>query len=115
MKNAQIDAMIIVLAWPDVFVSSTGELYDPIFKSLGIQKSGKYKAGHAALVLINRKDKSLEFFDFGRYITPDGKGRVRGAKTDPEVAIPLLAEIKNNQIQNLDEILIWLSPHRNQL
>lgn len=111
MKN-QADAMIIVLAWPDVFVLGVGGFYDPIFKGLGINNDGKYKAGHAALVLVNRKTGSCEFFDFGRYITPDGKGRVRGANTDPEVAIPIKATIQANRILNLKEILIWLEANK---
>jgi len=108
MKTQQADAMIIVLAWPDVFVSATGEMFDPFFKSLGIQKSGKYKAGHSALVLVKNENGACEFFDFGRYITPSGKGRVRGAKTDPEVTIQITAQMKDNQILNLEELLIWL-------
>ena len=43
--------------------------------------------------------------DFGRYHTPDGYGRVRDAETDPDVGIPLLAKIKNNEILNIDTIL----------
>ena len=43
--------------------------------------------------------------DFGRYHTPEGYGRVRDAETDPDVGIPLLAEIKNNEILNIDTIL----------
>ena len=43
--------------------------------------------------------------DFGRYHTPKGYGRVRDAETDPDVGIPLLAEIKNNEILNIDTIL----------
>lgn len=102
------DAIIIVLAWPDVFVMGIGGFYEPILEKLGINNDGKYKAGHAALVLINKKTGLCEFFDFGRYITPEGKGRVRGANTDPEVFMPTKAIISNNQIQNLEEILIWL-------
>ncbi len=108
MNNSQADAKIIVLAWPDVFVSGVDGFYEPLFKSLGIQHSGKYKAGHAALVLINNETGHCEFFDFGRYITPDGKGRVRGAKTDPEVAVPIKAKIQDNRVTNLEEILLWL-------
>lgn len=107
--NFNADGNILVLSWPDTYVSAIGSLYDPILKFIGLNKGGMYKAGHAALVLICNKTGRCEFFDFGRYITPNGKGRVRGSMTDPEVTIPIKALFDGNQtLQNLEEILRWL-------
>ena len=69
------------------------------------------RAGHAALVLIDKATGILEYHDFGRYITPEPYGRVRGKDTDNELDFPLKAIIKNNSIVNLEEILKFLATH----
>ena len=91
---------IITLNWPEGMVTVSNSWYDKFFS-----KNGKYRVGHSALILVNSKTKKLHYMDFGRYHTPDGYGRVRDAETDPDVGIPLLAEIKNNEILNIDTIL----------
>jgi hypothetical protein len=100
---------IIVLAYPDTFVRHSTEgicAWLPFF-SLGT--NSHIKAGHAALVLIENKTGKAFYFDFGRYITPNGYGRVRGANTDAELEIPMLANIDaNNILTNLNELLLWL-------
>ena len=64
------------------------------------------------MVLIENKTGNCAYFDFGRYITPSGMGRVRGAQTDFELAIPMKAHICNDGIiENLSDILRWLSAH----
>ena len=100
---------IIVLAYPDTFVSLTGEWQVKLLNKLGIGKHGKVKAGHAAQVLINNETGEARYFDFGRYITPYGKGRVRSAETDVELLLPIRAQIKDGKIENLKEFLVWLS------
>ncbi len=110
MRGNKATGMIAVLSWPDTYVSGTGAIYEPIFKKIGLAKSGKYKAGHSALMLINRASGLIEFFDFGRYITPKGKGRVRGPLTDPEMRIPIKARFDTNaNLINPNEILHWLA------
>jgi hypothetical protein len=71
---------------------------------------GKYavQAGHAALLLISEETNKINYYDFGRYVTSNGFGRVRGEKTDCEVAIPFEAIIKGSTISNLPEILLYL-------
>lgn len=78
---------------------------------MGLGTRTHIKAGHAALVLIENKTGNAFYYDFGRYITPEGKGRVRSALTDVELAIPFKALIKENRLQNLDEFLLWLDAH----
>ena len=92
---------IIALAWPEGMVSAAGAWYDSLFA-----KNGKYRVGHSAVVLIDRKSGRLLYFDFGRYHSPPNYGRVRDVETDSDVALKSIAKIKNNTISNLDEILL---------
>jgi len=101
---------IIALAFPDTFVKLSDErLVSWIVKS-GLAGKGDYiKAGHAALVLIENETGNAEYYDFGRYVTPRGKGRVRSALTDVELAIPFKAVLsRTKELQNLHEFLVWL-------
>ncbi|MCF6279336.1 MAG: hypothetical protein L3J14_03215 [Flavobacteriaceae bacterium] len=99
---------IIVLAWPDTLVIKEGKWYDSILKSFGFLKNGFYKAGHAAILIINHETKSIEYFDFGRYQTPKKYGRVRDKITDPDVEIKIQAKVKNGILMNIPEILMAL-------
>ena len=94
---------IITLAWPEGMVAATGSWYDRFFSN-----NGKYRVGHSALVLIDYKKKKSHYFDFGRYHTPLGYGRVRDSETDPDVTIidPI---IKDGKLTNLKSILVCLS------
>ena len=83
---------IITLAWPEGKIASVGSWYDKI---LGLNR--KYKIGHTAIILINSLTKKAYYYDFGRYDTASGTGRVRNYKTDPELNIKHLAIIKNNK------------------
>jgi len=102
---------IIVLAFPDTFVKMSDELMCKILPLMGLGTRTHIKAGHAALVLIENETGNAQYFDFGRYITPKGKGRVRGANTDAELAIPIKAIVKDGVLENLDELLVWLDAH----
>lgn len=108
MNNTGI---ILTLAYPDTVVMVADEWYSPFLRFLGVGKKNYLRAGHAALVLINKKTGVLEYHDFGRYITPEPNGRVRGSDTDNELAFPLRADIEGNTIKNLDDILKFLGTH----
>ncbi|MBT8311009.1 MAG: hypothetical protein HKO72_09870 [Flavobacteriaceae bacterium] len=105
MKN---NAIILTLAYPDTIVMVADEWYSPYLRYLGIGKKDYVRAGHAALVLIHKETGILEYHDFGRYITPEPNGRVRGKTTDNELDFSLNADIKDGEIHNLDEILSFL-------
>ena len=94
---------IIMLAWPEGYVRAAGAWYDKFFSI-----NGKYRVGHSAAVLINSKEGKAYYFDFGRYHTPQGYGRVRDEETDPDLALPGV-NIKSNKIVNLNDILVFLS------
>ncbi len=94
---------IITLAWPEGLVTASGAWYDKF-----LSKKGKYRVGHSAIVLINMHSKKSYYFDFGRYHTPNGYGRVRDFETDPDVFIidPIF---KNEKILNIEDILLHIS------
>ena len=90
---------ILVLAWPEGMVAGTGYWYDKIASN-----NGKYRVGHSAIILIESKTKSAHYFDFGRYHTPKGYGRVRDKETDLDLTLKEV-KIKNHKILNIEEIL----------
>ncbi|MBT6650195.1 MAG: hypothetical protein HOB54_02370, partial [Flavobacteriales bacterium] len=73
---------IITLAWPEGMVKASGAWYDNI-----LSQDGKYRVGHSALVLVNSTTNKVHYFDFGRYHTPEGYGRVRDIETDQDIAV----------------------------
>lgn len=101
--------IMLVLAYPETVVMVADEWYSPYLKYFGIGKKNYVRAGHAALVLIDKEKGDLEYHDFGRYITSEPNGRVRGVRYDRELEFPLKAQIENSAIKNLDEILSFLA------
>lgn len=100
---------IIVLAFPDTFVQYSDESSVKFLLALGLGKNNYIKAGHAAFVLIENKTGVAEYYDFGRYITPKGHGRVRSAVTDIELEIPFKAIITpDSKLSNVEDFLLWL-------
>lgn len=113
-KNStqQDDGIIIILSYPDTIVRPAyWEPSSKIWPIIGIGGKHAVQAGHAALLLIKKNSSEINYFDFGRYITSYGNGRVRSKETDPELHIPLKATFENNEIINLKEILLWLDHH----
>ncbi|WP_242131526.1 DUF6695 family protein [Aestuariivivens marinum] len=111
MNNTGI---MLTLAYPETIVMVSKEWFSPFLRFIGIGKKNYVRAGHAALVLINKATGELEYHDFGRYITPDPTGRVRGKDTDNELDFPIRAQIENDKILNLHDILTFLATHPKQ-
>ncbi|ARV10790.1 hypothetical protein BTO05_11485 [Winogradskyella sp. PC-19] len=105
----QNDAFIITMAYPETIVSHAEEWYSKFLRFLFIGNKKHVRAGHAALVLIDKKTGELEYHDFGRYITSSPNGRVRGKETDFELNFPIKANIKGDRILNFDEVLKFLA------
>ncbi|GAA4932313.1 hypothetical protein GCM10023314_00750 [Algibacter agarivorans] len=103
--------IILTLAYPETIVMVSEEWFSPYLRFIGVGKKNYLRAGHAALVLIDKETGILEYHDFGRYITSEPNGRVRGSDTDNELHFPLKADIENNDIKNLDNILEFLGTH----
>ena len=89
----------IVLAWPETMISGAGSWYDKF-----LSNEGKYRAGHSAVILISYSMKKSIYFDFGRYQTPIGFGRVRDMETDSELEL-VSPKFSNKKITNIKEIL----------
>ena len=104
-------AIILTLAYPDTIVMVADEWYSPYLRFLGVGKKNYLRAGHAALVLIDKATSILEYHDFGRYITSIPNGRVRGKDTDHELDFPIKAIIEKDTIKNLNEILEFFATH----
>jgi hypothetical protein len=105
------DGIILTLAYPETIVSHAEEWYSPFLRFFFIGSKNHVRAGHAALVLIEKSTGILEYHDFGRYITASPYGRVRGRETDFELHFPIAANIEDDTIKNLDEILQFLATH----
>lgn len=100
---------IIVLAHPDTFVKVTDEWICKFLPLVGLGTREYIKAGHAALILIENETGNSFYYDFGRYVTPVGYGRVRGVNTDAELDLPIRAKFTdNNSLKNLDTFLLWI-------
>ncbi|WP_439128946.1 DUF6695 family protein [Polaribacter sp.] len=110
MQNS--DGIIVLLSYPDTVVRPAyWEKSSAIWPKIGIGTKHAVQAGHAALLLIKKSASEINYFDFGRYITSYGNGRVRSKETDPELVVPLKAKFKNNELLNLEEILLWIETH----
>ncbi len=103
--------IILTLAYPETIVTHAEEWYSPFMHYFGIGSKKYVRAGHAALVLINKSTGVLEYHDFGRYITSAPNGRVRGKTTDGELDFPIQADIENGKITNIKSILKFLATH----
>lgn len=91
----QNNGIIIILSYPDTIVRPAyWEPSSKIWPLFGIGGKHAVQAGHAALLLIKKESSEINYFDFGRYITSYGNGRVRSKETDPELMIPLKAKFE---------------------
>ncbi len=104
----------IALAWPQTWCKQPNAWYDALLLGLDIYKNHYCRAGHAALVLVEKSSGVCHYFDFGRYHAPFEHGRVRSAVTDHDLELPVQARISADRksITNFSEILEFL--HQNQ-
>ena len=86
MKRKESNGIAIALAWPQTYCKEPGAWYDPVTRRLGISRNNYYRAGHAALVLIERDGEQCHYFDFGRYHAPYQHGRVRSAVSNHDMS-----------------------------
>ena len=108
MNNTGI---ILVLAYPETIVRTSEEWYSPYLRFMGMGTKNYLRAGHAALVLIEKSTGELAYYDYGRYVTKLSYGRVRSKERDRELDFPLKAIIRQGKIVNLDELLQFLANH----
>jgi hypothetical protein len=74
---------------------------------LGVNRNNYYRAGHAALIVVDAGNRTCHYFDFGRYHAPFKHGRVRSAVTDHDLKISSVPKISTNgkSILNFRKIL----------
>ena len=95
----------LVIGWTESWVKAPEKIFK-ILNRMGVLKSCFFQAGHAGLVLICGKTGSVEYFDFGRYTTPKGYGRIRSERTDPKLSIPLRAQFdESGDLINFETIV----------
>lgn len=102
--NTDYQDFAIILTWPDATIRGD-EKWMMFFKKIGLVKNLNFKVGHTGVVIVNHLDGEMLFYDFGRYIAPRGYGRARSKFSDPMLDISLKAEIQNNSITNLEDII----------
>ena len=95
----------IPIAWPETFCKQAGSWYDGALRIVGACKNGYYKVGHAAIVLVDAETGDASYFDFGRYHTPPGFGRVRSASTDHDLKINSLVHFTVRGEPMIDGVL----------
>lgn len=105
MRKNPHNGFAIVVSWPDTMCKQAGAWYDGLMEALNFSENNYYKVGHAAVVLIEQNGTECHYFDFGRYHTPFGYGRVRSVETDHDLRITTPPVILNNEIVNYEEIL----------
>jgi len=114
MNSSAKTGFAIALAWPETYCKQPGSWYDPLTLLIGINKNNYYKVGHAALVLIDIKNRKSHYFDFGRYHAPYQHGRVRSAETDHDLeikTIPVLSQ-DGQSLENFWDILYELQKNQ---
>ena len=102
--NTDYRDFAIILTWPDATIRGD-EKWMMFFKKIGLVKNLNFKVGHTGIVIINHQNGEMLFYDFGRYIAPRGYGRARSKFSDPLLDIILKAEIQDDRIQNLEELI----------
>ncbi len=102
----------VALSWPDTKIQKAYSWYDGIMTVVGICKNGYYHVGHAALLLIDYRNGDVKYFDFGRYHTPFGYGRVRDLQSDPELEVETKAIVEEGKIINIKDILLEIDSNK---
>jgi len=104
-SDGRYDGFAIAIAWPRALAKQVGGWYDGVAKAIGLNRKGYYRVGHSAVILVSNKDSVCHYFDFGRYHSPFGQGRVRNETTDVGLQITTKAIISKDKILNFDAIL----------
>lgn len=105
MKRNSHNGFAIVIAWPETLCKQAGAWYDGLMSFLNFSQNNYYKVGHAAIILISQSGEECHYFDFGRYHSPYGHGRVRDVETDHDLAIKTIPTTNGNSLINFEEIL----------
>ncbi|MBL1408973.1 DUF6695 family protein [Sphingobacterium faecale] len=98
----------IPLAWPDK-TAFGDERWMAFLKKCGIVKNLNFKVGHAAILLVSGSTGEIDYYDFGRYVTPRGDGRARSKIFDSRLHLHTQAKFAKGSIENIISILTELT------
>lgn len=102
MQNSPLNSAVLVLAWPEVTARGEEGIMK-FLRSIGLVKNLNLLVGHAAMIVA--KDNSLNYYDFGRYISPRRMGRIRSGETDPGLLLKTIPQWSAlGVLENTDEI-----------
>ncbi len=106
-SKKKYNGIAVALAWPETYCKQANAWYDKLMRLLGFNNDYFYQAGHAAVLLVEKNGEKCHYFDFGRYHSPFGTGRVRSDQTDPELEVKTKPHFSVNgkEIINIREIL----------
>lgn len=107
-SKAPKDATLLAIAWPETWCKNAQSWYDPFLEYIGFSKNGFSPVGHAAFVLIHPKTGALEYYDCGRYDSPEGKALIRSSEFNKDLQIKVQPKLQNTyepKLENLNEIL----------
>ncbi|MBL1281306.1 MAG: hypothetical protein COA33_013590 [Fluviicola sp.] len=101
----------VIIAWPDTLCKQAGAWYDKVIQPIGFGTNGYYQVGHAAVVLVNSSGDCF-YYDFGRYHSPFGHGRVRGVNTDHDLLVNTKVEFTENGTPILEQLFDELNNNK---
>lgn len=106
-KRGRFSGFAIALAWPQTLCKQPGSWYDGLMRWLSVSRNYYYRAGHAAMVLVDIHQERCHYFDFGRYHAPYQFGRVRSADTDFDLKMYTIPKVSadGEVIENFKDIL----------
>lgn len=110
-RNYTDNAVVVVVGFPEEIVAATPDFYSEIMPLFGFGRDKRVRAGHIGLVIAKEGSPEFQYFDVGRYLSPVGYSRLRGANTDPELTIEIDAQWDGKQLKNVPELLLWLEKH----
>lgn len=111
-KTIASQGTAIVLAWPETVVPQTNAWYDTPMRWLGINKNGTYKVGHSAIVVAHPEWDTFSYYDFGRYGTQNGLGRVRHSTLEKNLSFETKPLWRNSELYNTSALLKELSQNK---
>lgn len=109
-SKQKCNGIAVALAWPQTYCKQANAWYDKLMRLLGFNNDFFYQAGHAAVLLVKKNGEKCHYFDFGRYHSPFGTGRVRSDQSDPELEVKTKPQFSRNgkEIINIREIIYEL-------
>lgn len=103
------EGIIVILSYPDTIVRPAyWEVSSKLWPLIGVGNKHAIPAGHAAILLLQKNKPEINYYDFGRYITSYGNGRLRTKEIDPELEVTITATFKNDSLLNVADILLWV-------